>query len=98
MAIVIGSLTFVSGFIQTKIKCTQPHSCFLNPFLSLPGVCQHVEPLEDCLRLKLIPVLTGKEDHPIRMLLSLPARLCSMGIVNQLRKLQNSTVIPFSVN
>ena len=51
-------------------------------FCTTPDLPSYVEPLEDCLRLCLIPTLTGQTSvsNTIRSLLSLPARLGGLGI------------------
>ena len=51
-------------------------------FRTTPDLTSYVEPLEDCLRLRLIPTLTGQSSvsNTIRSLLSLPARLGGLGI------------------
>jgi hypothetical protein len=79
----------------TQIAHTQPHSAysclqhgFFNKFTyffrSTPGVCHHIDQLEDCLRLRLIPALTGHTgiSDSLRLLLSFPSRLGGMGLSN----------------
>ena len=61
---------------------------FLNKFTYLfrttPNISSFAARLEDCLRLKLIPALTGQNgiNDDFREILSLPARLGGMGITN----------------
>ena len=52
-----------------------------------PGVCEHIHPVEDCLR-RLIPILTGRNavNDSIRSLFSLPARLGGLGLTNPIRE------------
>jgi hypothetical protein len=80
----------------TQIAHTQPHSAysclqhgFFNKFTyffrSTPGVCHHIDQLEDCLRLRLIPALTGHTgiSDSLRLLLSFPSHLGGMqGLFN----------------
>ena len=76
-----------------QVARTQPHVAysalvhgFFNKWVYLfrttPDLTSYVEPLEDCLRLRLIPTLTGQTSvsNTIRSLLSLPARLGGLGI------------------
>ena len=74
---------------------TQPHAAFTAythgwcnrwSFLTrtTPNICHHLREIEDVIRMKLLPSLTGRPplNNIERDLLSLPARLGGIGIVN----------------
>ena len=74
---------------------TQPHAAFTAythgwcnrwSFLTrtTPNICHHLREIEDIIRMKLLPSLTGRPplNNIERDLLSLPARLGGIGIVN----------------
>ena len=58
---------------------------------AVPNISHHLQSLEDTLKSKLIPQLTGKEppNDLERDLLDLPARLGGMGIRNPVQSAQN---------
>ena len=77
------------------IARTQPHAAyaaFTHGYVhkisylcrTVPNVSQSLQPLEDCIRSHLIPILTGQcsPNDSVRDLLGLPARLGGMGLVN----------------
>ena len=77
----------------TTVAQTQPHTSysalthgFFNKIVYLchttPGVYEHIHPVEDCLRRRLISVLTDRNavNDSIRSLFSLPARLGGLGL------------------
>ena len=81
--------------LLTTVATTQPHPAFAALihgftnkwsyyFRSTPGIDAFIGPLEECLRNKLLPTLTGQSSisDSMRSLLSLPPRLGGMGIVN----------------
>ena len=94
----------------SSIARTQPHAAYSAlthaltgrwTFLARtsPGLGQYLQPLEDMLRSRLIPALTG---HPspgndIRALLALPPRLGGLGIINPVaalsKEFERSTTI-----
>ena len=55
-------------------------------FRTTPDLKHVLQPLEDYIRLRLLPALTGQEafNDNLRSLVSLPARLGGMGIINPL--------------
>ena len=57
-----------------------------------PGVDEYINPLEDCLRMRLIPTLTGRNAvcDSIRSILSLPVCLGGLGLINPIRKAATS--------
>ena len=79
----------------TDFARSQPHAAysalthglfskFVYFFRATPGVSEFVGPLEDSLRLKLLPTLIGQcavNDH-LRSIFSLPARLGGLGFSN----------------
>ena len=81
--------------LLTTVATTQPHPAFAALihgftnkwsyyFRSTPGIDAFIGPLEECLRNKLLPTLTGQSSisDSMQSLLSLPPRLGGMGIVN----------------
>ena len=87
----------------TAAAQTQPHasySALTHGFFSklnflcrtTPGVHEYINPLEDCLRMRLIPMLTGRNAvcYSIRSILSLPVRLGGLGLINPIRKAATS--------
>ena len=78
---------------------TQPHasySALTHEFSSkivylchtTSGVCECIHPLVDCLRIRLIPVLSGRNaiNDSVHSLLSLLALLRGLGLTNPIRK------------
>ena len=78
--------------------CTQPHAAFTAythgwcsrwSFLTrtTPNICHLINELEDIIRMNFLPALTGRPplNNTERDLLSLPARLGGIGIVNPSR-------------
>ena len=57
-----------------------------------PDVDEYIYPLEDCLRMRLIPMLTGRNIvcDSVRSILSLPVRLGGLGVINPIRKAATS--------
>ena len=55
-------------------------------FKTTPSVEDHVAPVEDCIRHKFLPTLTGQTsvNENVRTVLSLPARLGGLGIIKPL--------------
>ena len=87
----------------TAVAQTQPHasySALTHGFFSkinflcrtTPGVDEYIYPLEDCLRMRLIPMLTGRNTvcDSVRSILSLPVRLGGLGVINPIRKAATS--------
>ena len=85
--------------ILSEIATTQPHSSyaafihgFTHKFNYLlrcnPGISHQLKPLEDTIRLKLIPAWTGRPPPSDleRELFSLPARHGGLGIVNPVKQ------------
>ena len=83
----------------TTVAQTQPHTSystlthgFFNKIVYLccttPGVYEHIHPMEDYLRRRLIPILTGRNavNDSIRSLFSLPAHLGALGLTNPIRE------------
>ena len=83
----------------TNVAQTQPHASystlthgFFNKIVYLcrttPGVHKYIHQLEDCLRMKLIRVLNGRNavNDSVRSLLSLPAHLGDLGLINPIRE------------
>ena len=81
----------------TTVAQTQPHTSysalthgFFNKIVcrTTPGVYEHIHPVEDCPRRRLIPVLTGRNavNDSIRSLFSLPAHLGGLGLTNPIRE------------
>ena len=79
------------------IAQSQPHSAFCGfthglfskwtyCFRTTPNLVHHLQPLENSIRLQLLPALTGQEafNNNLHSLMSLPARLGGMGIINPL--------------
>ena len=57
---------------------------FVYLFRTTPDTSELVGPLEDCLRMKLLPILTGQNaiNDYLRSIFSLPARLGGLGLAN----------------
>ena len=77
----------------TNVAQTQPYASYsalthgffnkiVYPCRTTPGVHEYIHQLEDCLRMKLIPVLTGRNavNDSVHSLLSLPACLGGLGL------------------
>ena len=56
------------------------------------SVDEYINPLEDCLRMRLITMLTGRNAvcNSIRSILSLLVRLGGLGVINPIRKAATS--------
>jgi hypothetical protein len=61
---------------------------------TMPELREHLQPLEDAIRLKFLPKLFGKEQLPItddfRSLLALPARNAGMGLFNPVEEVPHA--------
>ena len=81
--------------LLVDVAQTQPHAAyaaFIHGYIhkfsylcrTVPNIDQLLQPLEDSIRSRLIPALTGRAPpcHIDRELLALPARLGGLGIVN----------------
>ena len=81
--------------VLAGVACTQPHAAYAActhglfskwSFLSrvVPGIDLHLQPLEDAIRTKLLPVLTGRPPFNDLewQLTALPARFGGLGVFN----------------
>ena len=86
----------------SSITSTQPHATYTafthgvssnwtHLIRKIPSISHLLQPLEDILRLQLIPTLTGRPP-PERDLLALPARLGGIGLTNPLTSPMRNTL------
>ena len=81
--------------LLAEVAKTQPHAAyaaFIHGYVhkfsylcrTTPNIDLLLQPLEDCIRSRLIPALTGRAppSDTVRELLALPVRLGGLGIVN----------------
>ena len=88
--------------VLAKIAVSQPHaahSVFVHRlqakwgFLmrTVPNLSEQMQPLEDAIRMRLIPAILGKEVSALeRSLLSLPAKFAGLGIKNPVEECQRA--------